>query len=105
MAQEIVILLTLEPGVDPAAYERWVREVDHPVTRRQPGVLSYTVTKLGEATDGAEPLPGQYVEVIRVEDAAAYQRASARDAEFQAMIAAWNAYVAHFTASIGAAIE
>lgn len=107
MAQEVVILLTLEAGVDIAAYERWVREVDYPLTRRQPGVLSYAVTRLIEPTEGVGPVPAQYVEVIRVEDAAAYQRncAETDDAEFKAMLSTWADYVAHFTASIGTAID
>ncbi|ADB52268.1 hypothetical protein [Conexibacter woesei] len=107
MAQEIVILLTLGADVDVAEYERWVREVDYPLTRRQPGVLSYTVTRLNDATEGAGPVPAQYVEVIRVEDAAEYQRRSAEtdDAEFTAMLARWADYVAWFTASVGVAIE
>lgn len=100
-------MLTLAAGVDAAEYERWVREVDYPLTRRQPGVVSYTVTRLDGATEGTGPVPAQYVEVIRVEDAAAYERhcAETDDAEFKSMLETWAGHVAHFTASTGATIE
>ena len=55
MAQRVFFLNTLKEGVEPAAYERWVREVDYPVARRQPAISSYVVTRIdGHVTEGGE---------------------------------------------------
>jgi hypothetical protein len=103
MTHEIVFLHTLKPDIDVAAYERWVKEVDYPLTRRQPGVVSYTVTRLGGAPEGAQAVPHQYLEVIAVEDPVAYERnlQESSDEEFLAMIGEWGDYVESYVGSIG----
>jgi hypothetical protein len=107
MAQDIVFLHTLKPGVEADVYERWVREVDFPLTKRQPGVISYTVTRLHSATNGADAVPHQYLEVIKVEDAEAYQRnqVESSDEEFKAMLAEWGNFVSDYVGSVGAPVE
>lgn len=107
MAHEIVFLLALKPGVDPAAYERWVREVDYPTTRRQPGVLSYVVTRLQTAAEGAQGVPYHYMETIQVEDPVAYQRhvAEGADEKFTAMLTEWANFVGHHAGSVGQTLE
>jgi hypothetical protein len=103
MAHDFVFLHTLKPGVDVEEYERWVRETDYPLTRRQPGVLDYVVTRLETTADGATPVSFQYLEVIRVTDPVAYQRnlSESTDEEFKAMIAQWSEYVADYAGSVG----
>jgi hypothetical protein len=103
MSQNIVFLHSLKSGVDPAAYERWVLEVDFPLTKRQPGVISYEVTPLTAAVKGAEPAPFQYLEVIEVEDPVAYQRNTeeTEDLEFKQMMGEWADYVDRYVGSVG----
>jgi REDY-like protein HapK len=106
MAHEIVFLHSLKPGVDVEEYERWVRDIDYPLTKRQPGVLGYVVTRLERPADGADDVPFQYLEVIRVEDPVAYQRnlSESPDEEFKAMLKQWGEYVAGYTGSVGVAV-
>jgi hypothetical protein len=107
MAHEIVFLHTLKPGVDIAEYERWVRDVDYPLTRRQPGVRRYMVTRPLAPTEGAAPVSHQYLEVIEVEDPDAYQRnlQESTDEEFKAMIAEWGDFVADYVGSVGLPLD
>lgn len=78
----VFYLVRLKPGVDPAAYERWFRERDFPMSRKLPSIISYTNHKLaGPAHDLQERLVGlrkpdvryDYLEVIHVTDLAAYR--------------------------------
>jgi hypothetical protein len=65
----------LHPGVDRAAYERFVQEVDYPRVKTYPSVRSYRVHRI-RGTAGGEPVPGgfDYVEHFEVTDVDAYQR-------------------------------
>jgi hypothetical protein len=106
MADTLVFVLHLKPGVDPDAYERWVREVDYPMTRRQPGVISYEVTRVERAADGADPLQAQYLEVIRVEDAEAYEAQLAGGSpEFRTMLEQWDDYVVSEIGGVGTLVQ
>lgn len=107
MSQNIVFLHSLKSDADPAAYERWVLEVDYPLTLRQPGVISYEVTPLAVAVSGAEPAPFQYLEVIEVEDAVAYQRnlEQTDDQEFKQMMGEWADYVDRYVGSVGSPLR
>jgi quinol monooxygenase YgiN len=106
MADTLFFVLHLKPGVDPVAYERWVREVDYPTTRRQPGVISYEVTRVERAADGTDPLQAQYLEVIRVEDAEAYEaRLADGSPEFRAMLEQWDDYVVSKVGGVGTLVR
>jgi hypothetical protein len=60
------LISTLKPGVDPAAYERWVRERDYALVRSKPNYLSYTVHRIRGPIDGAAHAGWQYIERIEV---------------------------------------
>lgn len=61
----IVVLVNLKPGVDPAAYEDWVRTTDYPGTRALPSVTQFETFK-ASGTLGGDAAPFQYVEVIDI---------------------------------------
>lgn len=63
------VISTLKPGVDPAAYERWVRERDYAYTRSNPNFISYVVHRIDSPVEGAPGAGWRYVERIEVKDA------------------------------------
>jgi hypothetical protein len=61
----LVLFSKLKDGVDPAAYEEWVRTVDYPLTRAQPHITGYEVTRLKGALFSDSPdTKWDYAEVI-----------------------------------------
>ena len=60
------LISTLKPGVDPAEYERWVRERDYALVRSKPNYLSYTVHRIQGPIAGAAEAGWQYIERIEV---------------------------------------
>ena len=60
------VITTLKPGVDPAAYERWVRERDYAFVRSRPNYRAYTVHRIRGPIDGAADAGRQYLERIEV---------------------------------------
>jgi hypothetical protein len=69
------VLSTLKPGVDPAEYEKWVREKDYAFTRTHPNFVSYVVHRVNPPVEGAMPEAGwRYVERIEVKDAEQHRR-------------------------------
>lgn len=73
----VFFLARLKPGVEPAAYEHWVREVDYPTARRLPSILSYTNHRLVGPFRKAG-ISYDYLEVLHVTDLDAYRRDLAR---------------------------
>ena len=60
------VITTLKPGVEPAEYERWVRERDYALVRDLPNFISYTVHRIRHPIQ-VSPDPGwQYIERIEV---------------------------------------
>lgn len=60
------LISTLKPGVDPAEYERWVRERDYELVRSLPNYVSYKVHRIKAPIQGAESSGWQYIERIEV---------------------------------------
>jgi hypothetical protein len=69
----VFFLARLKPGVDPAAYEQWVREVDYPTAQRLPSIISYTNHRLAGPYKKAD-VHYDYLEVVHVTDLEAYRR-------------------------------
>jgi hypothetical protein len=107
MSQSIVFLHSLKPNVVPAKYEQFVSEVDYPLTRRQPGVISYEVTPLFTDIAATESIAYQYLEVIEVEDPEAYFKnvAETDDQEYKDMLNEWMGMVDQYAGSIGSALR
>jgi hypothetical protein len=68
------VITTLKAGVDPEAYERWVRERDYAYTRNNPNFVSYVVHRICEPVQGMPDAGWQYVERIEVKDLATHQQ-------------------------------
>jgi hypothetical protein len=68
------VITTLMPGVDPADYERWLKEYDYKVARSLPSLVSYRTHRIEGPINGAETAGWSYIERIEVRDVAQYQR-------------------------------
>lgn len=69
----VFFLNRLKEGVDPAAYEKWVREVDYPIAESIPSILSYRTHRI----QGPYRQAGQqydYIEVVEVTNIDDYRR-------------------------------
>ena len=63
----------LQPGVDPANYERWVEQVDYVGARKIPSILSYRVFRMQGPCIGERKAPDyDYIEVVEVTDMRSY---------------------------------
>lgn len=67
------VISTLKPGVDPADYERWVRERDYAYTGSNPNFISYIVHRINPPVEGANE-GWRYVERIEVKDAEQHRK-------------------------------
>ena len=105
MAERVFFLNTLKEGVDPAAYEEWVRRVDYPVARAQPAIESYVVTRLeGHVSGDGASLPCQYLEVIEVTSIEEYRASLDGNVELTALLDEWATYVGECVAVYGEVI-
>ncbi|MDR7420207.1 MAG: cupin domain-containing protein [Armatimonadota bacterium] len=80
------VLVNLRPGVDRAAYERFIQEHDYPCLPELPTIVHYRTHRIDAGTVKGAPLPYDYIEQIVVTDPEAYWRdldASPRFAEFR----------------------
>lgn len=68
------VITTLKPGVDPADYERWVREYDYKVAKTLPSFVSYRAHRIQGPIQGVENAGWNYIERIEVRDVEQYQR-------------------------------
>ena len=68
------VITTLKPGVDPKAYERWVRERDYAYTNSNPNFVSYRVHRVEGAIVGAAGVEWQYIERIEVKSLEQHQK-------------------------------
>jgi hypothetical protein len=104
MAQRVFFLNTLKEGVDPAAYEDWVRTVDYPVARAQPAIRSYVVTRVDGHVAESGDLPCEYLEVIEITSIDEY-RASLENEDMKALLGAWSGYVGRSVAVYGEVVD
>jgi len=68
------VITTLKPGVDPAVYEKWLREYDYRVAKTLPSIASYTTHRIERPINGAESAGWHYIERIEIRDVEQYQR-------------------------------
>jgi hypothetical protein len=106
MAQRVFFLNKLRDGVDPADYERFVREVDYPFARRLPTIRSYVVTRLEGLFDGGDA-PYDYLEVVEITELEAYRKSldPSADPEVQRFFEQWSCFVAESLVVHGEVIE
>jgi hypothetical protein len=69
------VIQPLKPGVEPAAYERWLREYDYQVARAFPSIASYTTFRIDGAIHNAPAgAEWRYIERIEIRDLDEYQK-------------------------------
>jgi hypothetical protein len=106
LAQRAFFLNTLHPGVDPADYEQFVREVDYPFARRLPSIVSYVVTRVDGMLEGDAEPPFHYLEVVEITGLEEYRAAfDPRDPEVAAFHAQWATFVEKSVILHGETIE
>src|SRR5690349_3639022 len=106
MAQRVFFLNRLRDGVEPAAYERFVREVDYPFARRLPTIRSYVVTRLDGLWEGGEA-PYDYLEVVEITELEEYRKSldPSTSAEVQRFFDEWSGFVGESLVVYGEVIE
>jgi hypothetical protein len=67
------VFAALKPGVDPAAYEKFEREVDYAVSATLKAIVSYRTHRLTEVGTGLSGGPWDYMERIEVTNRADYE--------------------------------
>jgi len=68
------VITTLQPGVQPADYERWLREYDYRVAKTLPSIISYRTHRIEGPITGAPGAGWNYIERIAVRDTEQYQK-------------------------------
>jgi hypothetical protein len=69
------VINTLKPGVDPAAYERWLREYDYRVARTLASIESYRTYRIEPPINNAPPgAAWRYIERIEIRDMDQYRK-------------------------------
>lgn len=68
------VLARLKPGVSPADYEKFEREVDYVVAGRLKTIVSYRTHRITAADPRLAGGPWDYIERIEITDRAAYER-------------------------------
>jgi hypothetical protein len=106
MAQRVFFLNKLREGIDPADYERFVREIDYPFARRLPTIRSYVVTRLEGLFDGGET-PYDYLEVVEITELEAYRKSLDPSAspEVKQFFDEWSGFVGESLVVYGDVIE
>ncbi len=64
----------LQPGVNPADYEQWVREVDYVRAREIPSLVNYRVHRINGPCLGETNLDYDYIEVAEITSLDDYRR-------------------------------
>ncbi len=67
------VINTLKPRVEPAAYERWLREYDYRVAKTLPSIVSYRTHRIEGPIHGTD-LGWRYIERIEIRDMEQYQK-------------------------------
>jgi uncharacterized protein (TIGR02118 family) len=70
--RRVFFLTQLKSDVDPDEYERFLREVDYPLTQELLPVSYYRATRIEGQAIGDDPSPYHYIEVLDVDDYDAY---------------------------------
>jgi hypothetical protein len=105
MTKRVFFLTTLKAGKDPDEYDRFLREVDYPLTSSLLPVTSYRATRIEGRVLGTGAPAYRYVDVIDVEDIERY-RAALLDptAEVRRLLEQVDAWVADATDLYGAEV-
>lgn len=101
----VFFLNKLRDGVDPDAFQRWVREVDYPKARSLSSIKSYVVARIDSTLDGQGESPYQYVERAEVTDIDAYRQELATAPGIEEFFKEWTERIGESVAIVGEEIE
>ena len=87
------VITTLKPGVNPADYERWLREYDYVVAKTLPSIASYRTHRIEGPINGAEQAGWNYIERIEIRDVEQYQKDIASPAGQELMRQLYDNYL------------
>lgn len=95
LTPQVVWFSRLQTGVDPADYERWVREVDYPGAKQIPSLISYRVYSIKGPClgDSVDLFDYDYVEIAAITSMNAYLHDLEEHPAAQAIIAQIGQYV------------
>ena len=69
------VINTLKPGVEPAAYEKWLREYDYRVAKTLPSIISYRTFRIeGPIQNLPTGAEWRYIERIEIRNVEQYQK-------------------------------
>jgi hypothetical protein len=104
MSSRVFFFNRLRDGVEPEAYEEWVRTVDYPFARGIPAIVSYEVVRIeGPLRDSG--VDYDYVEVVEVTDVDDYRRDLSELLGREAFVAELRSFVGPADAVYGTTIE
>jgi hypothetical protein len=75
----LIVLFNLREGVDPESYEQWAAKTDLPTVRKLRHCRSFDLFRGKELLGTDEPTPFQYVELIEIDDLAAFREETATE--------------------------
>jgi hypothetical protein len=105
MANRVFFLTTLKAGKDPAEYDRFLREVDYPLTLNALPVDSYRATRIEGRVLGTGAAKYQYIDVIDVEDIEQYRAALLNPtADVRRLLEQVDTWIAEYTDLYGTQI-
>src|SRR5690348_13370005 len=90
MSEHIVIAYRLRDGVDPSAYERWIRADDAPYVIGRPTVLRYESLRLTGPAEELRRMPVDYIELLEVTSAAEDSQVLETSEEGRRLTAYWQ---------------
>jgi len=86
------VLFRLKPGITPADYEAWFREVNVPAVRRLRSISSYRVWRVSGVMEGEPRF--EFLEEMELADQAAFEQELETVPEMAAMLESWYERVA-----------
>lgn len=96
----IIHTIRLQPGVDPAQFERWVREVDYARCPQLPSIATFSVHRITANPSAA----AHFVEVIGVRDRESFAKDMETEA-FRGLVADFERLATVVQEVIGERIE
>ncbi len=83
----------LKAGVDPEAYEEWVRKTDYALAKEIDCILSYEVYRVQGPFQHQVPGDYDYIEIVKITDLDAYREALQNHPSMDMIIAQIHTYV------------
>lgn len=83
----------LKSGVDPEAYEEWVRRTDYALAQEIDCILSYKVYRVEGPFQHKVPGDYDYIEIVKITDLDAYREALQNHPSMDVIISQINTFV------------